>query len=379
MNIEDTLYHGSKNNFDEFEIPKYHTNGGTLGYGIYLTDSIERAKSYANDSGYLYTVELNDELTNSKPLSAKEVTLTVNQVAQIIEKVAQKQIDEEEYPYILSDWEEPTSETTMDAGNKAIVKRIAQNIVDDTDDLNIINGISNQLGGNDSGAQMLNPVLNEMNIHYAVLDVDYYDKSKEYVVFNPDDIKISSKQDIKLLNEQNKNNEITENLGEIAQEQLIVKADDPVQAVQKLYNHDLESAIKDSFTLSDVSEKEAQHFLKTVKWEDIVNMENSHDALKYHGNGLYSDEYIKPSSYNPYQENTKILNNGKQQELSQQYKNLNKQINSNPNNNQHLQTQLKEVRKKISQQTQQELKDYQKQNVDLKKPRAKKAQQTLQQ
>ncbi len=125
--------------------------------------------------------------------------------------------------------------------------------------------------------------------------------------------------------------------------------------------------------------KEAQHFLKTVKWEDIVDMENSHDALKYHGNGLYSDEYIKPSSYNPYQENTKILNNDKQQGLSQQYKNLNKQINNKPDNNQHLQTQLKEVRKKISQQTQKDLKDFAKANPDLKKPRAKKAQQTLQQ
>ncbi|CAJ1222190.1 hypothetical protein LFTC9L10_ODKFFKCD_01505 [Limosilactobacillus fermentum] len=37
MNIGNTLYHGSKNNFNEFEIPKYHTNG------------------------YLYTVELTDE------------------------------------------------------------------------------------------------------------------------------------------------------------------------------------------------------------------------------------------------------------------------------------------------------------------------------
>ncbi|MBF7138674.1 hypothetical protein [Pediococcus pentosaceus] len=149
--------------------------------------------------------------------------------------------------------------------------------------------------------------------------------------------------------------------------------------MQKLYNNDLESAIQDSFTLSDVSEKEAQHFLKTVKWEDIVDMENSHDALKYHGDGLYSDEYIKPSSYNPYQENTKILNNDKQQGLSQQYKNLNKQINNKPDNNQHLQTQLKEVRKKISQQTQKDLKDFARANPDLKKPRAKKAQQTLQQ
>ncbi|MFT9391579.1 MAG: hypothetical protein ABF563_10345, partial [Leuconostoc pseudomesenteroides] len=280
MNIEDTLYHGSKNDFNEFEIPKFHENGGTLGYGIYLTDSIERAKSYANDSGYLYTVELNDELTNSKPLSAKEVTLTVNQVAQIIEKVAQKQIDEEEYPYILSDWEEPTSETTMDAGNKAIVKRIAQNIVDDTDDLNIINGISNQLGGNDSGAQMLNPVLKEMNIHYAVLDVDYYDKSKEYVVFNPEDIKISNKQDIRLLNEQNKNNEITENLGEIAKEKLVVKADNPVEAVKKLYNGNLQYAIQDSYTLSDISEKEADYFRKTATWEDVADIEKSNNAIK---------------------------------------------------------------------------------------------------
>ena len=90
--------------------------------------------------------------------------------------------------------------------------------------------------------------------------------------------------------------------------------------------------------------------------------------MQQNRNGLYSDEYIKPSSYNPYQENTKILNNDKQQGLSQQYKNLKKQINSNPDNNQHLKTQLTEVREKISQQTQQELKDYQKQNVDLKKP-----------
>lgn len=488
------LYHGSKNNFNEFEIPKYHTNGGTLGFGTYLTDSIKRANSYADTNGYLYTVELTDELTQSQPLNATKVTLTLNQVAEIIEKIAEKQIEDEEYPYILSDWEEPTSETTIDAGNKAIINRIAQSIIDDTDDLNIINGINNQLGGNNSGADTLVPILNDVGIHYAVLDVEYYDNSKEYVVFNPKDLKIVDKQQPLLAKFQNQDNslradeqtfigevngssislsnieyystdlldtidpkelsnntlsavavnlldqakstykelltmpdddddkaywqndydternsyrilanelnkrgidvpddldyfdntdsmyatkeklfenvtKITEaNLKNIAEKQLIVKADDPVQAVQKLYNHDLESAIKDSFTLSDVSEKEAQHFLKTVKWEDIVNMENSHYALNYHGNGLYSDEYIKPNSYNPYQENTKILNNDKQQGLSQQYKNLKKQINSNPDNNQHLKTQLTEVREKISQQTQQELKDYQKQNVDLKKP-----------
>ena len=110
MNIENTLYHGSKNNFNEFEIPKYHTNG------------------------YLYTVEITDELSQSQPLNATKVTLTLNQVAE-------KQIEDEEYPYILSDWEEPTSETTIDAGNN-------------------------------SGADTLVPILNDVGIHYAVLDVN---------------------------------------------------------------------------------------------------------------------------------------------------------------------------------------------------------------
>jgi len=374
MNIEDTLYHGSKNDFNEFEIPKFHENGGTLGYGIYLTDSIERAKSYANDSGYLYTVELNDELTNSKPLSAKEVTLTVNQVAQIIEKVAQKQIDEEEYPYILSDWEEPTSETTMDAGNKAIVKRIAQNIVDDTDDLNIINGISNQLGGNDSGAQMLNPVLKEMNIHYAVLDVDYYDKSKEYVVFNPEDIKISNKQDIRLLNEQNKNNEITENLGEIAKEKLVVKADNPVEAVKKLYNGNLQYAIQDSYTLSDISEKEADYFRKTATWEDVADIEKSNNAIKALGNGYYADEYIDRDDKNPHSANQSILKNHDTEHptLSQQYKNLLKQVQDPAKNNQQAEKQLKQVRQDISNQTQSELKTFADNNPTNKQPKIEK-------
>jgi len=374
MNIEDTLYHGSKNDFNEFEIPKFHENGGTLGYGIYLTDSIERAKSYANDSGYLYTVELNDELTNSKPLSAKEVTLTVNQVAQIIEKVAQKQIDEEEYPYILSDWEEPTSETTMDAGNKAIVKRIAQNIVDDTDDLNIINGISNQLGGNDSGAQMLNPVLKEMNIHYAVLDVDYYDKSKEYVVFNPEDIKISNKQDIRLLNEQNKNNEITENLGEIAKEKLVVKADNPVEAVKKLYNGNLQYAIQDSYTLSDISEKEADYFRKTATWEDVADIEKSNNAIKALGNGYYADEYIDRDDKNPHSANQSILKNHDTEHptLSQQYKNLLKQVQDPAKNNQQAEKQLKQVRQDISNQTQFELKTFADNNPTNKQPKIEK-------
>ena len=259
------------------------------------------------------------------------------------------------------------------AGNKAIVKRIAQNIVDDTDDLNIINGISNQLGGNDSGAQILNPVLNEMNIHYAVLDVDYYDKSKEYVVFNPEDITISNKQDIKLLNEQNQNNEITENLGEIAKDKLVVKADNSVEAVKKLYNGNLQYAIQDSYTLSDISEKEADYFRKTATWEDVADIEKSNNAIKDLGNGYYADEYIDRDDNNPHSANQSILKNHDTEHLtlSQQYKNLLKQVQDPAKNNQQAEKQLKQVRQDISNQTQSELKTFAKDTPNLAIPKVK--------
>ncbi|WP_273718469.1 hypothetical protein [Leuconostoc mesenteroides] len=390
MNIENTLYHGSKNEFNEFEIPKFHENGSTLGYGIYFTDSIERAKSYANDSGYLYIVELNDALTNSQPLSAKEVTLTVNQVAQIIEKVAQKQIDEEEYPYILSDWEEPTSETTMDAGNKAIVKRIAQNIVDDSDDLNIINGISNQLGGNDSGAQMLNPVLNEMNIHYAVLDVDYYDKSKEYVVFNPEDIKISNKQEIKLSNEQSKSNELTfdkntQSFSGIVQGNEISLSENEyfsdltnIYDIKNLSNNELKAITVNLLTQAKETYQEMSKLSGDDNdlyfWaDDYKNEKTNYNALQNElsqrkinipENLKYADEPEKMDKAKQ-----KLIETIDQPTLSQQYKKLANQLKEPDNNSQQTEKQLKQVRNAISKQTQSELQYFKKNAPTLAKPK----------
>ncbi|WP_270287394.1 hypothetical protein [Enterococcus faecium] len=383
----DNLYHGSKEDFTEFKIPRFHKNGGTLGFGTYLTDSLQRAKSYADNDGYLYTIELNDELQNSTPLNASKVTLTTNQVAKIIEKIAQKQIDEEEYPYILSDWEEPTSETAMDAGNKKIAYNIAEKIIDDTDDLSIINGINNQLGGNDSGAETLIPVLNEMGIHYAELDVEYYDNSKEYVVFNPKDIKIVNQKltkpeqskkfvsdvDIKSLEEKA--------IKTIAKSELIVKANNPVEAMQKLYNNDLKSAIKASFILYDLPEDKIDSSKKNVTWEDLVNIEKSYNVFSYYQNNLYGSELVEPDLNNPYQENTKILDNKatqKQPALSDQYKALHDKLKEPGANKQQIQEQLNKVKIEISQKTQQQLKDFAKANPDLKQPRVKKEQQALQ-
>lgn len=106
-----------------------------------------------------------------------------------------------------------------------------------------------------------------------------------------------------------KSRETYSNQQSVAEEHLIVKADTAVEAVQKLYNNDLDSAIQDTFTLSDnLSEEEQQTYLTTADWEDVVDIERSNNALNYLGNGLYSDEYLVPDLDNPYQENTRILN-----------------------------------------------------------------------
>lgn len=66
-----TLYHGSFSKFDTFDMTKVKKGGGqtTYGVGIYATDNIGYAKSYVsgengisenNDSGYLYTLEINN-------------------------------------------------------------------------------------------------------------------------------------------------------------------------------------------------------------------------------------------------------------------------------------------------------------------------------
>ncbi|UHL94028.1 hypothetical protein [Ligilactobacillus salivarius] len=84
---------------------------------------------------------------------------------------------------------------------------------------------------------------------------------------------------------------------------------------------------------------------------------------------------------NPYQENTKILDNKatqKQPALSDQYKVLHDKLKEPGANKQQIQEQLNKVKIEISQKTQQQLKDFAKANPDLKQPRVKKEQQALQ-
>ncbi|MET2051759.1 hypothetical protein JG557_15105 (plasmid) [Enterococcus faecalis] len=167
----------------------------------------------------------------------------------------------------------------------------------------------------------------------------------------------------------------------IAKSELIVKANNPVEAMQKLYNNDLKSAIKASFILYDLPEDKIDSSKKNVTWEDLVNIEKSYNVFSYYQNNLYGSELVEPDLNNPYQENTKILDNKatqKQPALSDQYKALHDKLKEPGANKQQIQEQLNKVKIEISQKTQQQLKDFAKANPDLKQPRVKKEQQALQ-
>lgn len=196
------LYHGSTDKFDEFKIMPFHKSGSDMGYGIYLTDDPERATRYSIDGktgkGFVYELDLKQQAANSKHiLSADYVTLTDAEVGNLVSGIATQQIKDDGYPYILSDWQEPSSDTEMDEGNRMLAREIGVNLkASANDDLDIINSIGNESGGNDSAAATLNPILEQMGIHYGVRDFQDEEgkMSKEYVVFNPKDIEIKKIQ-----------------------------------------------------------------------------------------------------------------------------------------------------------------------------------------
>ena len=170
--------------------------------------------------------------------------------------------------------------------------------------------------------------------------------------------------------QQEKANKITEKIEDIAKEKLVVKADNPVEAVKKLYNNNLQNAVQESYTLSDISEKEADYFRKTATWEDVADIEKSNNAIKDLGHGYYADEYIERNDNNPHSANQSILKNNDPEHptLSQQYKNLLKQVQDPAKNNQQAEKQLKQVHQEISNRTQNQLKDFVKHNPEVKQP-----------
>ncbi|WP_227005708.1 hypothetical protein [Leuconostoc citreum] len=184
-------------------------------------------------------------------------------------------------------------------------------------------------------------------------------------------VDLSNELTEKLGLQQEKENKITEKIEDIAKEKLVVKADNPVEAVKKIYNNNLQYAIQESYTLSDMSEKEADYFRKTATWEDVADIEKSNNAIKDLGHGYYADEYIERNDNNPHSANQSILKNNDPEHptLSQQYKSLLNQLKEPDKNSQQTEKQLKQVRQNISEQTQSELQSFAKNTPTLKQPK----------
>lgn len=77
------VYHGSKAIFTVFDTEKIGLNGSQEGQGIYFTDNKDFAEGFSDGKGQLLEGYLNIQ----KPLSDSELTLTREQVEQIIRKV----------------------------------------------------------------------------------------------------------------------------------------------------------------------------------------------------------------------------------------------------------------------------------------------------
>ena len=57
---EINLYHGSRANFDHFDLAYALSGSGEMGYGrgVYLSDYRDAALEYSSNGGYLYTVKV---------------------------------------------------------------------------------------------------------------------------------------------------------------------------------------------------------------------------------------------------------------------------------------------------------------------------------
>lgn len=89
------LYHGSKNDFDEFKVSRFEniSHGRDSGIGVYCTRDIDFAKGYCTgENATLYTI--NDEFLNgTHMLSNDEITLTKDELNDILRDISLYEIE----------------------------------------------------------------------------------------------------------------------------------------------------------------------------------------------------------------------------------------------------------------------------------------------
>lgn len=77
-----TVYHGSKNKFNNFDYSFIRTNGTSEGIGFYFTDNLDVAKTYGFE-GFIYTISLNFK----KSMSNEKLTITKIQLKKFLKQL----------------------------------------------------------------------------------------------------------------------------------------------------------------------------------------------------------------------------------------------------------------------------------------------------
>lgn len=153
------------------------------------------AKRYAPDGGTIYKVDLS--IIEGKAVSATSLTLSHETVTRMISSIAKDEIEEEDYPYILSEGgDEPHKD--WDNYNASIASKMAASFLEYEDnDVDVINQIYQIIGREPEVAPRLLKVLKDEDITHAsrtIADGGSAQPSLEYIVFNPENIKILSKE-----------------------------------------------------------------------------------------------------------------------------------------------------------------------------------------
>lgn len=173
------LYHGSPNQFEEFDYSKIGLNGTNEGKGFYFTDTKRIAEGYAGREGYLYTILWKGK----KPLSYTEVTLTVQEFKKYILKL------DEKLNY-LSNWGEKEFEGVHSLLKKALMGeyKTAES------DADMIGGIVNVSGSPEIALKTLHSLLGYDSI---VIDSPEWGRGQKiYVALVQDAFEIESVEKI---------------------------------------------------------------------------------------------------------------------------------------------------------------------------------------
>lgn len=143
------VYHGTENEFDEFKSEFMGQTGTALGQGFYFTSNKDDAAGFGNIVKAFY-------LNIRKPLSLDRLTLTANQIMELIDSIDKAQCEKDpEFGYgILSDFGDVDYE-----GRDKVLRNATQMLLDEDNDVELVGGLINASGDYDLVVNILRKVL----------------------------------------------------------------------------------------------------------------------------------------------------------------------------------------------------------------------------